>query len=241
MAAGPGSHRQVVKLTAVLTFSTALCFGQAGTGSTASVPQTPDTGQPSSCPRLEDAAIPVNTTVQAKVDGVDSAHLKAGKDIWFKVARGIAFPGCTLDTDSVVYARIKSVSSTKNPDSAELSLSFDRADCNSHDKRPFSLRVIAVIGPPDQRHMHSSVPVAVSGGARQISEAAGTTTGLDLDLNPGGPANTVRPGIVVGVRNLELGPTQGPDCSDKLTSTKNKIQLEPGSELILAMTETRPK
>jgi hypothetical protein len=62
---------------------------------------------------------------------------------------------------------------------------------------------------------------------------------LDMELNPGGPPHTVRPGIVVGVRNLKLEPTAGPECSDKLTSTSSKIQLAPGSELILAMTQTR--
>lgn len=242
MPANHGSHLRVVKLTAALAFSTALSFGQtAGSaGSGGSTPQPPAAnGQSPSCAHLADISVPVNTTVQAKVDGLSSAHLKPDKEIWFKVAHGIVFPGCTLDTDSVVYARIKSVSSTKNPDSSELSLDFDRADCNSHDKRPFKLRIIAVVGPPDQLHMHSEVPVEVSGGSRQINDAVGSTTGLDLDLNPGGPAHTVRPGIVVGVRDLSLEPTGGPDCSDKLTSTKSKIQLEPGSELVLAMTQSQ--
>jgi hypothetical protein len=143
-----------------------------------------------------------------------------------------------LEADSVVYARIMSVNSTKNPDSSELSLSFDRADCNRHDKQPFKLRVIAVVGPPDQtKRLHNAVPTEVSGGIRQIDNTVASTNGLDLDLNPGGPANAVHPGIVVGVPNLKLEPTGGADCSDKMTSTKSKIQISPGSELILAMTQ----
>jgi hypothetical protein len=38
---------------------------------------------------------------------------------------------------------------------------------------------------------------------------------------------------------LKLEPTAGPDCSDKMTSSKGRIQLGPGSELLLALTELR--
>ena len=194
----------------------------------------------SACAALADTSIPVNSTVEAKVTGIDSSHLKPNKEIWFKVAHGIIYPGCTLDADSVVYARIISATGSKGAPSSELSLAFDRADCSGHDKQPFKLQVIAVIGPPDAKHnMHEDMPTQVAGGARRIDDAVAGTNALDMELNPGGPPRTVRPGIVVGVPNLKLEPTAGPDCSDKMTSTNSKIQLGPGSELILAMTETR--
>jgi hypothetical protein len=87
--------------------------------------------------------------------------------------------------------------------------------------------------------MHEDMPTQVAGSARQIDNAVAGTNALDMELNPGGPPHTVRPGIVVGVPNLKLEPTAGPECSDKLSSTASKIQLGPGSELILALTETR--
>ena len=218
---------------------------------TASVAQTPappaqnssqpESAQPTSaCAPLADTTIPTNSTVEAKVTGIDSAHLKSGKEIWFKVAHGVIYQGCTLDTDSVVYAHILSATGGKGATSSELSLAFDHADCSGHDKQPLKLRVIAVVGPPDQKHnMHQDMPTQVAGGARRIDDAVAGTNALDMELNPGGPPHTVRPGIVVGVPNLKLEPTAGPDCSDKMTSTSSRIQLGPGSELILAMTQTR--
>lgn len=218
---------------------------------TASIAQTPapqaqNSSQPeteqqtSACAHLADTTIPTNSTVEARVTGIDSAHLKPGKEIWFKVAHGVIYQGCTLDTDSVVYAHILSATGGKGATSSELSLSFDHADCSGHDKQPFKLRLIAVVGPPDQRHnMHEDMPAEVAGGVRHIDNTLADTNGLDLELNPGGPPHTVRPGIVVGVKNLKLEPTAGLECSDKMTSTTSKIQLAPGSELILAMTQTR--
>lgn len=179
-------------------------------------------------------------TIEAKITGINSAHLKPGKEAWFKVAHGVSYPGCTLEADSVVYAKIVSSSASKGPGGSELSLSFDRADCTGHDKQPIQFRLIAVVGPPDEiKHMHGAMPTEVSGRGRQIDDAMAGTNALDLELNPGGPPHTVHPGIVVGVPRLKLEPTAGTECSDKLTSADSKTQLAPGSEFILAVTQTR--
>lgn len=226
------SCSRIFLLSATAAFAAVISFAQA--------PPSAAPAETAPCAHLADTAISVDTTVEAKVDGIDSAHMKPGKQVWFKVAHGVSYPGCTLDQDAVVYARIVSVNSSKNPDSSELSLAFDHADCSGHDKQPFKLRVIAVAGPADQgRRLHDATPTQVKGGARRIDDAMAGTNALDLELNPGGPPHTVHPGIVVGVPNLTLEPTAGPECSDKFTSTKSKIQLPPGSELILAMTQTK--
>jgi hypothetical protein len=231
-------HHRVVELVSMFILTTAFSFGQAVTptaiqGSAKGAEMLP-------CSRLADTATPVNATVEAKVDGLDSAHLKLGKEIWFKVARGVSYAGCTLEADAAVYGRIQSVSSSKDPAAAELSLVFDHADCTGHAKQPLKLRLIAVVGPPDQKHrMHSEMPAEVSGRGRDITDAVAGTNALDMELNPGGPPHTVRPGIVVGVPQLKLEPAAGPECSDKLTSSNSRIQLGPGSELILALTELR--
>lgn len=206
--------------------------------SSAQAPSTPQQAAP--CAALADTTIPVNSTVEAKVMGIDSSKLKPGKEIWLKVAHGVMYEGCTLEADSVVYAHVISATGGKGATSSELSLSFDHADCSGHDKQPFKLRVIAVVGPPGQkRNMHEDMPTQVAGGARRIDDAVAGTNALDMELNPGGPPHTVHPGIVVGVPNLKLEPTAGPECSDKLSSTSSRIQLGQGSELILAMTQTR--
>jgi len=183
---------------------------------------------------MANVAIPSRAAIEAKVTSLDSAHLKAGKDIWFKLARPFNYPGCALDADSVVYARVISASPT------EISLAFDRADCNHHDQQPLKLRIIAIVGPPgESHHLHEDMPTEVAGGVRQIGQAVFGTDEFDEDLNPGGPPHTIHPGIVVGIKNLKLQPTAGPECSDKITTDGNRIQLASGSELILAMTVNR--
>lgn len=233
-----GLKRSMIALAVFPVLTSAVSFAQVS--APAQRPSSANGSEPVPCNRLADTATPVSATVEAKVDGLDSAHLKVGKEIWFKVANGVSYQGCTLEADSAVYARIKSVSSTKDPAAAELSLAFDHADCAGRGKQPLNLRLIGIVGPPDERHrMHSEMPTEVSGRGRDITDAAAGTNALDMELNPGGPLHTVRPGIVVGVPQLKLEPTAGAECSDKMTSSKSRIQLGPGSELILALTEVR--
>ena len=225
------AQASLIRLATVFAFTAAISLGQEATPP----PSTP-------CAALADTNVPTNSTVEAKVMGIDSSKLKPGKEIWLKVAHGVIYQGCTLDPDAAVYGRVISASGGKGSTSSELSLLFDRADCSGHDKQPFKLRVIGVVGPQDQKHsMHEDMPAQVAGGGRRIDDAVAGTNALDMELNPGGPPHTVHPGIVVGVPNLKLEPTAGPECSDKLSSTASKVQLGPGSELILALTETRIK
>jgi hypothetical protein len=233
----PVLHRSAFRmiLPAMLSLTTAASIAQ-----TPAAPSSPSTTQPVFCAALADTTIPTNSTVEAKVMGIDSSKLKPGKEIWLKVAHGVSYQGCTLEPESVVYAHILAATGGKGASSSELSLSFDHADCSGHGKQPFKLRVIAVVGPPDAKHnMHEELPTQVAGGARRIDDTVAGSNALDMELNPGGPPHTVHPGIVVGVPNLKLEPTAGPECSDKMTSTNSRIQLAPGSELILAMTQTR--
>lgn len=186
------------------------------------------------CYPMANIGIPSRVAIEAKVTGLDSTHLQAGKEIWFKIARPFYYPGCSLDADSVVYARVVSVSPT------ELSLDFDHADCNHHDRQPLKLRIIGIVGPPDEsRRLHDEIPTEVAGGVRQIGAAIYATDEFDEELNPGGPPHTIRPGVVVGIKNLKLEPTRGAECSDRISTDADKIQLAPGSELLLVMTVTR--
>jgi hypothetical protein len=220
---------------APLVASSALSFLTLAAFPQSSAPAESGAAAPAvTCAPMANVAIPSRAAIEAKVTSLDSAHLKPGKDIWFKLARPFNYPGCSLDADSVVYARVISVSPS------EISLAFDRADCNHHDQQPLKLRVIAIVGPPgESHHMHEDMPAEVSGGVRQIGQAVFATSALDEDLNPGSAPHTIHPGIVVGIKDLKLEPTAGPECSDKITTDRNRIQLASGSELILAMTVNR--
>jgi hypothetical protein len=186
---------------------------------------------------------PLNQTIEAKVTGgLDSGRLKPGKEIWVKVANGYVYPGCTLEADSILYGRVISATSSKNPNASELSLLFDHGDCTDHAKKPLKLRLIGLIAPPDEsRRMHGEIPVEVAGGVQQIggsrngTDAVSGLNGLDENLNPGGPPHTIHPGIVVRMPDMKLEPEGGPDCSAKITSARNSITLGTGAELILTM------
>jgi len=202
--------------------------------------QTPASSAPSvvatpvTCAPMANIAVPSRAAILAKVTNFDAGHLKPGKDVWFKLARPFNYPACALETDSVVYAHVIAVSPS------DVSLAFDRADCNHRDQQPLKLRVIGIIGPPDQlHHMHEDLPSEVAGGARQIAQAVYGTDQFDEELNPGGPPHTIRPGIVVGIKDVKLQPTAGVECSDRISTNGNRLQLASGSELILAMTVNR--
>ncbi|MBS1804259.1 MAG: hypothetical protein JST28_12900 [Acidobacteria bacterium] len=222
-------HRSRFSLLASAILCPFVALAQTSASTSPTTAATPVT-----CAPMANIAVPSRAAILAKVTNFDSGHLKPGKDVWFKLARPFNYPACSLDTDSVVYAHVIAVSSN------EVSLSFDRADCNHHDQQPLKLRIIGIVGPPDQlRHMHEDLPSEVAGGARDINQAVYGTSEFDEDLNPGGPPHTIRPGIVVGIKNLKLEPTRGVECSDRISTENNHLVLASGSQLILAMTVNR--
>jgi thioredoxin-like negative regulator of GroEL len=183
-------------------------------------------------------ARPLSETIEARATGgLDSAHLKPGKEIWMRVISGYVYPGCTLDQDAILYARVTAASTLKNSSESELSLVFDHADCTGHAKKPLTLRLIGLVAPPDEsRRMHDELPVEVAGGGRSVSTAVqGLVNVYDLNLNPGGPPKTIHPGIVVNMPEVKLEPEGGPECSAKITSTKNSVTIGTGAELLLSL------
>jgi len=189
------------------------------------------------CPASDTEDRPSNTTIEATVSGgMSSAHLKPGKEIWVKLDKGYEFPGCTLDRNAIVYGHVTAVSSNRDPDSSELALVFDHGDCTSGGKRPLTLRLLGLVGPPDEsKHSHEALPTAVAGGGRSIEATISGTTAYDDDLNPGGPPKTVHPGIVVRLPDIKLDPDGGPSCSARITSKHRSVELGPGVELVLGM------
>ena len=214
---------------------------QAGGASAAPASQAPaNEASQASCPSSFDRDIPVNLTFRTKVTGqLDSGHMKVGNKIWVTLVKGLVFPGCTLNQGSAIYGRVTSAVSQKNPNSSELSLVFDHADCEGHPKKEMPLRVIGLLGLDASMRMHDAVPLVMSGGSRSVSAAASKTayTGDD-ELNPGGPVSTVHPGIVIGIPKVKLEPQGGPECGARFTSTNHSVQLETGAVLIMIAPST---
>lgn len=192
------------------------------------------------CGQMSQEPVPTNQTIIAKTLGMDSGHLKPGKEIWFKNSKGVAYPGCTIEPDAIIYAKVVSVGSTK--DGSEFSLDFDHADCSGgHDKQPFKMRLIGLMGPEDEiKASHKDVPTEVAGKGRQANAPLSNAGASDaVDMNPGGEPNTVHPGVVLGIPNTKLEPMGGTGCSDRVTSTDSKIKLRPGSQFVLVVTSVK--
>jgi hypothetical protein len=229
---------RIAGIAVVLAFPVVSAFGQnPASPSTPAAAAPAGEAAPPPCPHVADVDHPINQVLRVKVKGtVDSGHLKPGKELWFTVAGGMAYPGCTLEEDSVVYAHVTAASSSKSPNASELSLVFDRADCAGHAKQELKMRLIGLVGPPDESgHMHDAMPTEVGGRGRKIDDTMASTNGLDLELNPGGPPHTVRPGIVVGIPKVKLEPQGGPGCSARMISTERSVQLGTGAELLLVV------
>ena len=214
-----------------------------GTMTASASPAPTNEADKAACQPGDDRDRPINSTIEARVTGgLDSGHLKPGKEIWVKVVYGLVYPECTLNAESILYGHVTAAASSKSPDASELSLVFDHADCAGHAKKELSLRLIGLVAPPDESdRLHDAIPTEVAGGARQIggsrqgNDAVSGTNGRDDNLNPGGPPQTVHPGIVVRMPKLKLEPEGGPGCSARITSTNRSVQLGTGAELILTM------
>ena len=197
----------------------------------------------STCPPHDNTDRPLNSTIEATITGgIDSGRLKPGKEVWVKLVNGYVYPGCRMEAGSILYGHVTSSSSSKHPSASELSLLFDHGDCIGHARKPLSLRLIALVAPPDEsRRMHSEIPVEVAGGVQQIggsspgNDATTALNGMDENLTPGSAPHTVHPGIVVNMPAVKLEPEGGPGCSAKITSSSRSITLGTGSELILTM------
>jgi hypothetical protein len=181
--------------------------------------------------------VPLGATLAVKSIGMlDSGHLKPGKEIWFKVAKGLSFPGCALDTDDPVYARVLSATTTKTASKAELSLIFDHADYKGHAKQKLDMRLVSVLAPSDVlNRMHDAEPTKVAGGARRITDNIEATNGLDAKLNPGGTPHTVRMGSTVGLPKITLEPQGGPECGANLSSSDKSVQIEQDATFLLVI------
>ena len=168
---------------------------------------------------------------------MDAAHLKPGKKIWLNSAYGMVYPGCTLEQDAAIYGTVTAAASSKNPNASELSLEFSSVDCTGNSKHPMKLLVVGVLAPPDElNNSREPMPADLQGGGRQVSDAAANT---NPKQNPGGSSHAIRPGIVLGLKNVKLEPQGGPQCSAKLTSTERNIELAPGAIFLLAVPETK--
>jgi hypothetical protein len=194
------------------------------------------------CPPVADRDWPVNLTIEARVSELmDASHLKPGKKIFATVLYGINYAECSLTDGAIVYGHVTAAASSKNPDSSELGLAFDHADCRGHGKQVLHLRLIGLVAPPSHREMlHSVLPSEVAGGVQQLPETS--SDGIDDALSPEYYPRTVHPGLVVRLPTVKLEPEGGPGCSARISSPGRDIQLAPGTDLILTLVRvTNPK
>jgi len=184
------SFRRLARVTVLLAFPAAAALGQATTDLSAGPPPATAVqaaADEDACPPMAVTDIPFNQTLRVKVTGLlDSGRLKPGKEIWLKMPSEENSPGCTLDADATVYAHITVASSNKNPNSSQLGLTIDHADCAGHAKQEFKMRIVGVVWPQNESgSLHDAM---ASGRGRQISVPAAEMDGMDAQLNPRRPA-----------------------------------------------------
>jgi tetratricopeptide (TPR) repeat protein len=186
----------------------------------------------------QDKDHPIDSTIQGGIVGwLDSGHLKPGQSINVKVLQDWIAPNCALTSGALLYGHVLAATSSKKPGGSELALVFDHGDCIGHPKQELSLRIIGVAGGDTAfKGVHNAMPTEVSGGAKAISDTAGSM-GLapDVNLNAGVAPKTVRPGLVAGIPHLKLLPEGGPQCSAMLTSEEHSVHIGIGTEFILTM------
>ena len=177
---------------------------------------------------------PIGSTIEAQVTNMlDAGQLKPGGQFYVRVKRGWQDPECTLVDGALLYGHAVAASGKKGM--SEMSLVFDRGDCEGQARKPISLRVIGLIGAPDQVVNSAGVmPSQLSGGGRNISVAVRDLNGYSTNLNPGGSPNTVHAGIVVGLEGMKLEPGGGVGCSDRISSAGRTARLGVGSELVFS-------
>jgi hypothetical protein len=164
---------------------------------------------------------------------LESRRLKTGKKVWANSVYEMDLHECRMVVGAPVLGSVTAAASSKDPRHSELSFAFDAVDCVDHSKHPMKLVVIGVYAPPsNQVRAHDTVPTEVNGSGRQISDTAGATSGYDAILNSTSP-RAVRPGTVVGYKNMTLESQGGPHCSSRLTSTEPNLVLAPGTILLL--------
>jgi hypothetical protein len=146
----------------------------------------------------------------------------------------ITYPGCSLTAEAILYGHVTVVASLKNPNSSELGLVFDHADCTGHQKQGLRLRLIGLVAPPDHTVMeHDVLPSEVRGGVQQLPVTS--KDGIDDNLHPEKYPLTVHPGLVVRLPRVKLETEGGPGCSARISSSGRSVQLAPGAELILTV------
>lgn len=233
-------YRMIFQIAVIPVIAFAPCAAPARANAAAQQAAATGADQGATCAAISDADIPITTTIRAKVTNLlDAAHLKPGKKVWLNSAYGMVYPGCTLEQDAAIYGTVISAASSKNPNASELSLEFNSADCTGHSKQPLKLLVVGVMAPPDQlKNSHDAMPTELQGSARQISDTAANTDGYDAKRNAVS-SHAIRPGVVLGFKNVKLEPQGGPQCSAKLTSTERNIELAPGAMLLMVVPETK--
>jgi hypothetical protein len=239
-----GNERSSVKfkLFALITTSmwlTSPTFAQNGLKVTEG--ETPGANS-AACPQFASEDRAVNSTIQARLtELIDSSHLKPGNKVFAKVLYPITFADCSLTDEAILYGHVTAAASSKNPDSSELGLVFDHADCTGHGEQDLRLRLIGLVAPPRHGEMlHQVLPSEVEGGVQQLPATSGD--GIDDNLSPEKYPATVRSGLVVRMPTVKLEPDEGPGCSARISSPARNIQLAPGVELILTLeTVTKSK
>src|SRR5579863_8076733 len=106
------------------------------------------------CPLFARKDWPVSLTIQARLtEFLNSSYLRPGQEVFAKVLYPITYADCSLTHEAILYGHVTDAASSKNPNSSELGLIFDHADCQGRQKQQLPMRLIGLVAPRDQSSM----------------------------------------------------------------------------------------
>lgn len=195
---------------------------------------------------------------------LDTARVTPETAIFAKVMTDWNDPGCMLHQGAVIEGHVTRLSRpTKDNKGSSITLAFDHADCDGQ-TRAVHFIVVAVIAVPwvdkiqtlmdtiAANEGYAKMDAATEGGGSiTITQGGGisygfstTASGMPVSHPTFDPSNEkkplpthVKPGDVVGLKNVSLGMGTGLEGASVLTAMKGNIRLELSSQLVLVPKE----
>ena len=182
--------------------------------------------------------VPVQTEL---VKVLDVSRLQNGDTFLARTTIEWTSKDCHLRKGAILQGHVVSQNIRSKTSPSELALTFDSAQCDGPDMKPFPLTVAALLAPARNRNsglyggdqtqpLSDAVGLSLNGGLRSLQTAADTV----FNEPPRAKAvKAVMPGQVIGMGSLKLSVGTGPDASSVLSDAKHNIRLEAATQFVL--------
>jgi hypothetical protein len=186
---------------------------------------------------------PVLTPIQAELlADLQARNLAPGAALYAKVQADWTGFGCVLPHGVVIEAHVVSVvKHSKSSKASQVTLSFDKAQCNKSDLKPFAMTLAAIAFPQeDDSSVTMDMPRSLGSSAPSQGPPSGfrsmTSTNADIwdNMQHWVPVGQMpRVGGVYGIKGVKLSVGTGPQNSSVLSSADRGVALDKHTVLFL--------